>query len=197
MPFQQGLKNIVASLGTALTLEQVRLLKRYASKAVMIYDPDAAGELATLRSLDIFLEEEMEVRIAALPQGDDPDLFVRKNGIAGMRERIEQSKTLFDYKLSILKSRFNPKEIECKSKIAAGMLESINKFRNAVTRSEYLKKLAEDLSIREDALLEEANKKAKEKHPAESNVPANKRALNISPTEKLLLKLMLEESEFI
>ena len=63
MPFQQGLKNIVASLGTALTLEQVRLLKRYASKAVMIYDPDAAGELATLRSLDIFLEEEMEVRL--------------------------------------------------------------------------------------------------------------------------------------
>ncbi len=197
LPYQAGLKNIVASLGTALTLEQARLLKRYAGNVVMIYDPDAAGEMATLRSLDIFLDEEIEVRIATLPAGYDPDLFVRKNGIEALREKIAQAKTLFDYKLGILKSRFNHLEIEGKAKIAAGMLESINKFHNAVTRSEYLKKLAQDLDIREGALLEEAGKKSKEKKFAELNTPVHKKALNVSPTEKLLLKLMLEESQFI
>jgi len=196
-PYQEGLKNIVASLGTALTLEQARLLKRYTRNVVMVYDADDAGELATLRTLDTFIEEEMNVRVVSLPEGFDPDLFVRKYGSANFKEKIGQAKYLFDYKLGILKSRYNFREIEGKAKISSFMLEMINKFKDAVLKSEYIKRLAQDLDINEDALLQEAKKIKVQKSYIDFNAPIQKRTLNISPTEKLLIKLMLEEKELI
>jgi DNA primase len=198
IPYQEGLRNIVASLGTALTVEQARLLKRYTRNAVMIYDPDDAGQVATLRTLDIFIEEDMDVKIVVLPQGFDPDLFVRKEGIASLKEKIAQALGLYDYKLKVLKSRYNFREIEAKAKISRELLETINKFKNAVLKSEYIKRLAQDLDIKEDALLQEI-RKIKEQKTAypDSDSVVNRKALNINPTEKLLIKLMLEETELI
>jgi len=197
IPYQEGLRNIVASLGTALTVEQARLLKRYTRNVVMIYDPDDAGQIATLRTLDIFIEEDMDVKIVVLPQGFDPDLFVRRNGIASLKEKIKEASGLYDYKLKILKSHYNSKEIEAKAKISRQMLETINKFKNAVLKSEYVKRLAQDLDIEEDALLQEIRKIKEQKTYVDSNLAVNKKALNINPTEKLLIKLMLEETELI
>ncbi|MFA5144949.1 MAG: DNA primase [Candidatus Omnitrophota bacterium] len=197
IPYQEGLKNTIASLGTALTLEQARLLKRYTRNVAVVYDADAAGELATLRSLDIFIEEEMDVRAVSLPEGFDPDLFVRKNGAAGLKEMVREARSLFDYKLAVLKSRYNYKSIEGKAKVSALMLESLAKFKNAVLKSEYIKKLAQDLDINEGALLEETKKVKKERPYADIKEGPLKKDLNINPTEKLLIKLMLEESEFI
>ncbi|MCX5703620.1 MAG: DNA primase [Candidatus Omnitrophica bacterium] len=197
IPYQEGLKNIVASLGTALTIEQARLLKRYTHNVVMVYDADSAGELATLRSLDIFIEEEMNVKVVSLPSGFDPDSFVRKNAIDSFKEKIGEAKNLFDYKLGVLKSRYNAKEVEGKAKISQSMLETLVKFKNAVLKSEYIKKLAEDLDIREDALLEDAKKIKPDRPYLDANVTVAKKALNINPTEKLLIKLMLEENELI
>ena len=197
IPYQEGLRNIVASMGTALTLEQARLLKRYTRNVVMVYDPDDAGRIATLRTLDIFIEEDMEVKIVSLPQGLDPDLFVRRNGIQSFKEKVQEAKGLFDYKLGVLKSHYNSEEIEGKAKIAHQMLESINKFKNAVLKSEYIKRLAQELDVKEDALLQEARKIKEQKTYAREELKINKKALNINPTEKLLLKLMLEEKELI
>ena len=197
IPYQEGLRNIVASMGTALTLEQARLLKRYTRNVVMVYDPDDAGRIATLRTLDIFIEEDMEVKIVSLPQGFDPDLFVRRNGIQSFKEKVQEAKGLFDYKLGVLKSHYNSKETEGKAKIAHQMLESINKFKNAVLKSEYIKRLAQELDVKEDALLQEARKIKEQKTYAPEELKINKKALNINPTEKLLLKLMLEEKELI
>ncbi len=196
-PYQAGFKNIVASQGTALTLEQARLLKRYTHNVVMVYDADDAGELATLRTLDIFVEEEMNVKVVSLPKGFDPDLFLRKNGIANFKEKITQAKGLFDYKLEILKSRYNYRDIEGKAKISELMLETINKFRNLVLKSEYIKKLAQDLDIKEEALLQEMKKTKKPKTFIDYEQPVQKNVLSINPTEKLLIKLMLQESELI
>lgn len=196
LPFQEGFKNIVASLGTALTIEQARLIKRYTHEVVMVYDADDAGQLATLRTLDIFIEEGMDVKIVSLPQGFDPDLFVRKCGIGNLREKIKKAENLFDYKLRILKSRYNPGEIEGKAKISQEMLSSINKFKNAVLKSEYIKKLAQDLRIEEDALLQELKKIKEYRSSLDSEQMLPKR-LDINPTEKLLMKLMLEEVELI
>ena len=197
IPYQEGVQNIVASLGTALTVEQVRLLKRYTRNVVMVYDPDDAGQLATLRTLDIFIEEEMEVKIVSLPQGFDPDLFVRRSGAQGFKEKIEQAKGLFDYKLGILKTHYNAEEIEGKAKVSREMLETINKFKNAVLKSEYIKRLAQELDIKEDALLQESRKIKEQRPYVDADMPVNKKALNINPTEKLLIKLMLEETELI
>jgi len=196
-PFQEGLKNIVASLGTALTYEQARILKRYTDNVVMVYDGDAAGELATLRTLDIFIEEGIEVKVVSLPLGFDPDLFVRKTGIAKFKDEITQAQNLLDYKLKILKSRYDALEIEGKARICAEMLPTINKFKNALLKSEYIKRLSEELKVGEDALLQEIKKVKPEKSYQNLEQAPLRKDLNINPTEKLLIKLMLEEAEFI
>lgn len=197
LPYQEGVHNIVASSGTALTYDQVRLLKRYTHNAVMVYDADAAGEMATLRSLDIFIEEGVNVKVVRLPSGFDPDLFVRKNGIESFKKLIHSSRELFDYKLDILRSRYNPKQIEGKAAIAQEMLVTIHKFTNAILKSDYIKKLSQELDIKEEALLSELNK-IKDYLPAVfASDEVNKRPVNINPTEKLLIKLMIEEANIL
>ncbi|MDO8662560.1 MAG: DNA primase [Candidatus Omnitrophota bacterium] len=197
VPYQEGVKNIVASLGTALTIEQARLLKRYAHNVVMIYDADTAGEMATLRSLDIFIEEEMNVRIVSLPKGLDPDLFVRKHGVEAFKEMIVKAQNIFDYKLGVLKSRYNIKEIDDLAKVSSLMLETIAKFKNAVLKSEYLKKLAQGLNIKEEALLEEIKKVKTVKVSLNQHSAGIRKVSNVNPTEKLLMSLMLEENGLI
>ena len=197
IPYQEGLKNIVASQGTALTLEQVRLLKRHTNNIIVIYDPDKAGELAALRSLDIFIEEEMDVKVVSLPQGSDPDSFVRKNGIDALNGLIENAQDLFDYKLKILKSRFNHKEISGKTKISIGMLETLSKIKNAVLKSEYLKKLAQELDIKEEAIIEESRKIKTDKPHSDTPKGTDNKLSNANSAEMLLIKLMLEETELI
>jgi DNA primase len=196
MPYQHGFNNIVASLGTALTSEQVNLLKRYTHNAVMVFDPDTAGEIATMRSLDVFIESGMSVKIASLPKGYDPDNYVRKEGIEEFRAKIRSAESLFDYKLRMLRSRYGIKDLESKVKIATEMLFSINKVDNAVLRTEYVRQLADRLDFKEEALLSEMRKIKSEKGNSNSSLAVTKVAsAGISPTEKLLLKLMLEEEE--
>jgi DNA primase len=197
MPYQEGLQNIVASQGTALTIEQVRLLKRYTHNAVMVYDADVAGQMATLRTLDIFIEEGVDVKVVSLPEGFDPDLFVRKDGIDNFKKRIQQAQSLFDYKLKISKLQHNIKEIQGKARISAEMLPTINRFKNAVLKSEYIKRLGEELGVREEALLQELNKIKVDRPYTDFNPPTQKKELNINPTEKLLINLMLEEKEMV
>ncbi len=197
LPYQEGLKPIVASLGTALTTEQARLLKRHTHNIVMVYDADSAGELATLRSLDIFIEEEMNVKVVSLPKGMDPDLFVRAQKIGAFKDKIAAAQNIFDYKLGVLKSRYDLKQIEELAKVSSLMLETIAKFKSAILRSEYLKKLAQELNLKEEALLEES-KRLKQKEPRLSDELASvRKPISVNPTEKLLMSLMLEESSLI
>jgi len=196
IPYSRGTSNIIASLGTALTREQARLLKRYTNSVIMVYDGDAAGEIATLRTLDIFIEEGIDVRVAPLPKGFDPDSFVGKNGIEKFSGMLAHADNLFDYKLKILRSRYRAGEIEGKAKICSEMLATIKKFKNAVLKSEYLKKLSHELDVSEGALLEELKNSKAEKVFQINDKPLKPRQ-DINPTEKLLIKLMLEENAFI
>jgi DNA primase len=194
LPYQQGLHNIVASLGTALTNDQVKLLKRYTDNVVMVYDGDAAGEIAAVRSLDIFVEEGVNVKVVALPAGHDPDSFVRKNGIGHFQQLIQAGSNLFDYKLRVLRSRYNAGQIEGKALIAQEMLVTINKFNNAILKFDYIKRLSEELDVKEEALRLELGKIKDYRPAAAGSPPAAGKAVNINPTEKLLIKLMLEEA---
>jgi DNA primase len=197
IPYQEGIHNIVASLGTALTLDQAALLKRHTRNVVMIYDADNAGQMATLRSLDIFIDEEMSVKIVSLPAGLDPDSFVRQKGSAALKERISQAESLFDYKLRILKNRHDPSTPEGKAMIALEMLPTIRRFKNAILTAEYVKKLAEALKVSEADLLLELKKVKTGANYQKPAAVSNKEPLNFNPTEKLLVKLMLEESSMI
>ncbi|MBU4251865.1 MAG: DNA primase [Candidatus Omnitrophica bacterium] len=198
IPYQEGLKNIVASQGTALTLEQIKLLKRYTHNVVMIYDGDTAGEIATLRSLDILIDEGINVKVVPLPKGIDPDALVRNEGINALKTKVQKAASFFDYKLDVLKSRHDIKDEHGKTKIASEMLSTINKFDNAILRGEYTKRLAEEMRIPEQYILEELHKLK----PAASTsigqpAPLGRKNLEINPAEKLLIKFMLEEKELI
>jgi len=198
VPFQQGLKNIVASQGTALTIDQIKLLKRYTHNVVMVYDGDTAGEIATLRSLDILIEEGINVKIAPLAKGIDPDTLVRSQGIDSLKAKVSSARNFFEYKLEVLKTRHNIKDAHGKSKIASEMLLTINRFSNAILRGEYIKMLSEEIKIPESYILEELNKikpSCLDQEPKPQIL--NKRESEINPAEKLLIKFMLEDKELI
>ncbi|MCX5712525.1 MAG: toprim domain-containing protein [Candidatus Omnitrophica bacterium] len=173
------------------------MLKRYTENVVMVYDPDEAGQTATLRSLDMFIEEGVNVKVAALPKGLDPDTFVRKDGIAAFKQAIDSALKLFDYKLKVMSSRYNVNDAEGKAKICSEMLPTINRFTDAVLKSEYLKALAEALKIKEEALFEELKKLKPDFVHAEPAVKNDRQGFKAHPAEKLLMRLMLEESELI
>ncbi len=155
MPFQYGLNNLVAASGTALTAHQASMLKKYTDTAVMIFDSDQAGEAAALRGLDILIENGINVRIVTLPQGDDPDTFLRKNGKEKFAEIVELAKGLFDYKLDLMIKRLGQRDI---GGIVDEMLPTISRISNEVVKSDYLRRLAERLGIHEGSVRHEMSK---------------------------------------
>jgi len=200
IPYQAGVHNIVASLGTALTVDQIRLLRRYTPRVVMLFDTDPAGEAAMMRSLDTLIEEGMEVRVATLTDGEDPDSFVRRQGVDDFRKRITAAQTIFDYKLDVLTRRHGIVTPDAKARIAAAMLPTIYRFTNELIKAEYLKRLARALDVSEDALAKEYQKVGQaiattiHAHLHEPPAPNRARARAV---ERGLLKLMIEKEEWI
>ncbi len=158
MPFQAGFHNIVAALGTALTIEQIRLIKRYTNNIVLLFDMDQAGESAMMRSIDMLIEEGVNVKIAVLDKGDDPDSFIRRLGIDSFCQRVASAKPVFDYKLDTLKQRYGVDSVEARARVAEDMFPTIAKFGNAVKVSGYIGKLAREINTPEDALIVEFKK---------------------------------------
>jgi len=192
IPYQAGIKNLIATLGTALTIDQIKSLKRFTNTAIMVYDPDLAGETASIRNLDLFISEDVNVYVAELPAGYDPDGYIRKFGTDDFRKIIKSSKNLFDYKIDKLASRINIGSMYGKTKIAAEMLPTIAKINNEVLKSGLVKKLAERLGVDEESIKSEL-KKVKpgySQRPISLDVPEVKRP-GMS-AEKMILALLLE-----
>lgn len=193
IPFMHGIKNIVASLGTALTLEQIYLIKRYTSNIILVFDSDKAGEMATLRTLDLLLENDLKVWIVKLPSGYDPDSLVRDKGKDYFLQFLGKKQDFFDYKIGILKNIHDRESIEGKTKIVQEMLAAIDKLNSEVQRYEYIKKLSEVVKVKEEILLLEFRKISSSLGKNKDNRTVKKSALGggvISITEKLLLRFM-------
>jgi DNA primase len=154
-----GVAHAVSPLGTAMTSDQARLLKRYVDDVVLAFDADAAGEQATLRGIDLLVEAGLQVRIASLPEGVDPDECVRSLG----RERFErllaeQSLNLFDFLVQTARRRLPGRLAEDKVRAAQFVLPTIAKVPNAMLRREYVRLLADRLQLDESAVAEELTK---------------------------------------
>lgn len=202
MPFQSGVQNIVASLGTALTENQIRLMRRFTKNIIMLFDADRAGESAMVRSLDVLLEEGMNVRVATLGvQDQDPDSFVRTYGVEKFQERIDQAESLFDFKLKFLIKRCGLETIENRAKISGEMLLTIDKFKDMIVKTEYLKRLSLKLAVSQDALWAELKKIASQNSGRVSRREEGKTAPAVPETlravERDLLRLMLTERNFL
>ncbi len=148
---EHGIKNVLASSGTSLTKDQIILIKRLTPNIIVLFDGDQAGLSASLRSIDMILEEGLNVKICSFPEGDDPDSFVRKNKKEKMLEFINnESKDFVDFKLSINKG-FKDDE-DKKVSIIRNILKSISLIPDNLKQEIYIKKLSAVLEIDESSL---------------------------------------------
>lgn len=197
IPFQSGAKNLIATLGTALTQEQVKLLKRFSNTVVMVYDPDEAGEAASLRNTDIFIAEDVNVYIAELPAGYDPDSFIQKFGLDEFQKLKKAARNIFDYKIEKLSARFNIKTPHGKAAIASEMLPTISKISNAVMRASMMTKLSEKLGVEEGALREELKKVKPEYGARQIVAKAVEVKKDARGAQDMILAILLEGGIFI
>jgi len=158
--FQAGVRNAVATLGTALTVYHVRNLRRYADRIYLVYDADFAGEKASDRGLDIFLEEELEAYILRLPAGEDPCDFCIKRGVEPFLKLKEDAQEVFDFKVEVASKRHDLTTVAGQSRALDEILSTVAKVPTAarqelyVAKNAVLRDLAERLNISEAVLRE-------------------------------------------
>ncbi len=149
---QAGLEHVVAALGTALTREQARALRRYTDRVVIAFDADAAGRAAALRGLDILKAYGIQVRVAVLPAGEDPDSLLKKEGPEVFRQLLAESKDLFLFKLDCLLAEKEPASPEAKAQAVKEVLPLLAEVENMVARAEYIKEIASRFGVSEEAV---------------------------------------------
>lgn len=155
---QAGIENVVASSGTSLTVEQIRLLKRYANRITVLYDSDPAGISAAMRGLDLILEENVDVRLALLPDGEDPDSFVGKVGMAGFHDYIKNnSKDFILFKTNLLLKEAS-KDPMRKAVLVKDLVETLARIPEAIKRATFIQECAHLMKIDEQILVRETNK---------------------------------------
>lgn len=191
--FQHGIKNTVASLGTALTSEHVRILKGYASKMTLVFDSDAAGIKAAKRSVAIFLKEGVDTRILVLPEGNDPDSFVMDNGAKAFMDLAAKAKSVMQFLLQVAVDTHGM-TVEGRMKILDDMKTHLITIEDTALRSLYIKELAETLKIDERAVLEKV-KEQYAAHRTKNSVLHGKnvdeKRLESDPREEQLISMML------
>lgn len=148
---QFGINSAVASLGTALTVNQARLLKRYVSKVIISYDADFAGQTATLRGLNILRKQGLDVKVLKVPQGKDPDEYIRNNGRESFLKLIENAANLIDYILDRAADETNFKEPGSTSKYYEKIIPILNSL-NPIEKDSYINKISEKTGIKEQAI---------------------------------------------
>lgn len=151
---QAGLTHTVATLGTALTAEHVQVLRRFAERVVLLFDPDAAGVRAALRGLDLFVNSGLSVKVVTLPAGEDPDTFVRKTGADGFAQLEAVAPSLLDYALNHTINQADPGSLESRIRSVDEVLRILQKSEHPIERQERMRVVAERLRISEARLIE-------------------------------------------
>jgi len=156
---KHGFNEAVATLGTALTREHVRKIKGYAKEAMVVFDSDAAGKGATLKSLPLFINEDMTARVIVLPEGEDPDTFINSSGLQGFIECLEKSVPIFDFYLDLKLSQ-RDETIENQVGILKETLPVLSEVNSESQRLLYVRRLSEKSRIPESIILGELKNQA-------------------------------------
>ncbi len=197
--FQHGIKNTVASLGTALTPDHIRILKGYASKMILVFDSDAAGISAAKRSIKLFYKEGVDTRVLVLPDGNDPDSYVQKHGPEAFKTLAENAGSVMQFLLQVSIDTHGL-SVEGRVKVLNDMKVYLSQVQDSALRSLYVKELAETLNIDEKAVLEKVrgqiqNRTAKKKVSADENMVPER--LESDPREEQMISMMLHYPEII
>ncbi|MBO7345212.1 MAG: DNA primase [Clostridia bacterium] len=150
-----GFHNVVASMGTSLTKDQARIIKRYTDKVFISYDGDFAGQKASIRGLEILSEEGLEVKVVSLPDGLDPDDVIKQRGFSGYQDLLTDAKPLIDFKLDILKRTYDLKTVDGKRKFVTNAIRVIRESNSPAEQEDLLKTVRDATGITFEALKRE------------------------------------------
>ena len=194
---QYGLKHSVAMLGTALTAQHIRTLRRYTKNVITAFDPDPAGIQATLRTLPLFLEEEVTGKTVLLPKGEDPDTFLKKGNLEDFEKRLAEAIPLIDFFFEGLMKTHDPKSIDSKVSIAKEGMAMIRKIPEKIRKDFYVRALAERLDLKESVLYEMIRSTPAERtRPAES-LKKRPPEESLPKSEEIVVRLMVHHPELI
>lgn len=198
--YQAGIRNVSASLGTALTENQARLIKRYTKNVILSYDADQAGQNAAMRGIDILYKEGCRAKVLKVTDGKDPDEFIKNNGRGAFRELMENALSYGDFKLSFTKAKYDMSDEEQRLDFlreAVGVLQSMK----PVEADFYIKKLANDTGISEGAIRFEYsgnNSQEKKMSPnVETSTDLAYSTESVPLVEQDLIKLMLIDDKYV
>lgn len=158
-PHQAGITNVVASLGTALTEQQGRLLRQYADEVIFSYDSDAAGQKAIQRGIEIMQSLGVPVKVLKMDGAKDPDEYVLKYGPERFEKLIDNSISPAEYKIDLLKAEYNLEDISDKINFLTKMAEVLSKVENTIERDVYVDKYSQELNVGKEAIVAEIEKR--------------------------------------
>jgi DNA primase len=194
---QNGVKQSVATLGTALTPHHIRTLKRLTQNVITLFDGDAAGVKATLRSLPLFLEEEVSARAIALPQGEDPDGYLRKGNLKAFEKKLAEAAPLMDFFFDWLMKTQDPRSIDGKIRIAREGISLVGRIPDRIRRDFYVKALADRLDIEETILREMLHPAQQERLKREGTPKVESPEKEFPKSEELIVRLMVHSPGLI
>lgn len=203
---QAGIQNVVASSGTALTEQQVQLISRYTNNVVIIYDADLAGIKAAKRGIEIFLEAGIEINAIALPDGEDPDSFVRSYGKDKFLKFVDEKQSIVNFIASLYDKENKLSTVNDKTEFVKEIINYISRIPDKIKRSFYLKEICERYELREADLLDELessvsrNKKyysAKSSViiPQRKKIRSNEKSKDLTRIEEELISLIIKGSD--
>lgn len=183
---QAGVENTVSSSGTALTPDQIKLIKRFTDNVTILYDGDAAGIKAALRGVDLAIEGGLNVRLVLLPDGEDPDSFVQKMGEVAFREFIKSNqKDFILFKTALFFDEAKEDPIK-RAELTRDIISTIAKIQEPLKRNEYIKECSRIMDVREQLLLSEVSKILRKAWKEEGkSMPVSDEPMPISKEEKL------------
>jgi DNA primase len=185
---------VVASCGTALTPQQVQQLHRFASKVVLSFDPDTAGQSAAAKSSELFVEDGFDVNVAELPAGLDPDTFIRSHGASGYGERLKHSKPYLEYLLDRTAAGYNLNSDEGRVKFLAAMLPTAARIPDAAMRDRFADRLAFKANVTDEVVRAKIREAAVQKQTsiAANTIPSFG---HVTKAEKALIWCLIHEPE--
>ncbi|HOA14983.1 MAG TPA: DNA primase [Bacillota bacterium] len=210
--WRSGIKEVVASLGTALTPEQAKLIARHCSRVILSYDSDKAGSAATVKAVDILQEAGLEVSVAVLPDGEDPDSLLRKQGEDSLRKAVDDSVSFLRYQIERTMAESDVSREDGKLSAVRRLVRIIAGCPDAVTRAELVREISGRLAVSPDALNQDVSKAyarspktkqgrngsdSKDQQDGASRMEFGGFSYSIAETEKAILRLIAKDPKSI
>lgn len=190
LSYQSGVKNVVASKGTALTSGQIELIKKYTDTILLCFDMDLAGDSASRRGIEMADAAGFNIKVINIPEGKDPAELVKKD-VKSWEEAAENAEPIYDYYLHSVSLRFNPKTAEGKKKIGAELMPIFAKISDRITGEHYLQKLSALVGISEDILRKEIAKSSTPSYTRVADQPVGKIPIATRTRREMLEEYLL------